>query len=743
MSTQNTASPDRPLTETEKHVRTPDELSEQDFLDLAHSRFKLAEEAEARWRREAHEDFQFFAGDQWPADIKSQRNIDKRPCLTINRIKTSKNIITNEQRQQRPAIQVNPVGNGATVDKAQVVQGMVRHIEVDSEAEIADDITFDNLVIGGMGFYHLRTEYRKGKTFEQDIKIDGIKNSFRCYLDPSYEKPDGSDAKWGFLITDLTVPDFKAAHPKAQAASLDDFSSVGDNAKDWISKDFVRVALYYYIDYEDVTYYQLADGSIVEELPEGVEALKQRTEQIPHVKACTITAVDKLDAKDTVWESVPLIPAIGEDLDINGKRYVAGMVRSAKDPQRSYNFYESGAAEMVTLGPKAPYLMAEGQDKNHEQEWKNANVKNYSRLIYKRYDEAGRDLGQPTRNSIEPPIEAMVQMRQSAAENIQATTGINDANLGQRKADESGRAVLLRQKQGDVSSINFSDNLARAKRRIGRMIVKAMPKVYDTTQVMRIINPDQTVDHAIVHNDDAAGAAELQAKNPQIKNVIDWKVDGDYDVTVSVGPSYQTKRQEAVASIMALIQAAPQVLSVVGDLLVGNMDWNNAKEIAARLKKMLPPQLQDDPNQDPAAAAQQAQGQLAALQQVHQQVVGALQQAQQIIQTKQVEMKGKFDIEQLKTNAEILMAKMKALTPIIVAEINTKAQDSQLRTQIDADVATELHTAAHEVASQTLEHQQTLEQQQQSAAAAAAQAKQAQDAQAAQALQQPEPAATT
>ena len=708
------------LTEAEKHTKTPDALSDDDFLALAHQRFKLADEAEARWRRESLEDFEFYSGDQWPADIKSARNIAKRPCLTINRIKTSKNIITNEQRQQRPAIQVNPVGNGATTDKAQLVQGLVRHIEVDSEAEVADDTAFDNLVIGGMGYYHLRTEYRPGKTFAQDIKIDRVKNPFTIYLDPNYEKADGSDAEWGFKITDLTTANFKAKYPKAKAASLDDFESVGDNAKDWISKDFVRVALYYYTEYEDVTYYQLESGEIVEELPEGEEAVQQRTEQVPHVKCCTITAVDKLDEKDVVFDSVPLIPAVGEDLDINGKRYVAGMVRSAKDPQRSYNFYESGAAEMVTLGPKAPWLLAEGQDENHEEEWANANVKNYSRLIYKAFDSASRPLPPPVRNSIEPPIEAMVAMRQSAAENIQATTGINDANLGQRKPDESGRAVLLRQRQGDVSSVNFSDNLARAKRRIGRMIVKAAPLVYDLTQVMRIFNPDGTVDHVIVSSGDPEGVAKLRAEHPEIKHTIDWEVDGDYDVTVSVGPSYQTKRQEAVASIMALIQAAPQVLAIVGDLLVGNMDWNNAKEIAARLKKMLPPQLQDDPNQDPAAAAQNAQAQLAALQQVHQQVVGALQQAQQIIQTKQVEMQGKLQIEKLRTDADVLLGKMKALTPIIVAEINTKAQDAGLRAQIDADIATELHTTAHETALSAMEHGQTLQQQQSAAAAQAA-----------------------
>jgi hypothetical protein len=246
-----------------------------------------------------------------------------------------------------------------------------------------------------------------------------------------------------------------------------------------------------------------------------------------------------------------------------------------------------------------------------------------------------------------------------------------------------------------------------------------IPQIMDVAQVAQIINPDGSTDHAIVHLGSPDDAAELQQdpENTEIKKVLDLS-KGKYSVTISVGPSYQTKRQEAVASIMALIQAAPQVLNIVGDLLVGNMDWNNAPEIAKRLKKMLPPQLQDDG--DDATPEQQlakAQQQLQAMQQVHQQVMGALQQAQQIIQTKQVEQQGKVAIEKLKTDADVLMAKMKALTPILVAEINTKSQDGQVRAQIDADVAMELHGAAHDIAMQRDQQQHDADQAQQAQAA--------------------------
>jgi len=300
-------------------------------------------------------------------------------------------------------------------------------------------------------------------------------------------------------------------------------------------------------------------------------------------------------------------------------------------------------------------------------------------------------------------------MRQSGAANIEAVTGINDAVIGRVRPDESGKAVLARQKQGDVSNLNYSDNSARAKRRVGRLILAAIPKVYDTPTIMRIINPDGTAQHLVTHHgaDQKDAATLLMKQNPAVKKMFDLSV-GTYDVTVSVGPSYQTKRQEAVASIMALIQATPEILSLVGDLLVGNMDWSGAPEIAKRLKLWVMqqnPWMQSEEGDTPQAQAQKATAQLAALQQVHGQVVDALQQAQNIISSKQVEAAAKQNIEKMRIDADILLGRMRALTPIIVAEINTKAQDEGIRSQIDADLATELRSQAHEFSMGAVDNQ--------------------------------------
>lgn len=697
-----------------KAEKDPKQRKKEEFLSLAMERFKLSAAASGRWRREALEDFEFYAGEQWPQDIKTQRDRDRRPCLTINRLKPAKRIITNEYRQQRPAIQVNPEGDGATVETAQDMQGIVRHIEVGSDSEVGLDITFDNMVIGGKGWVELDTRYKKGsKRKQQEIRIRGAKNPFVHYEDPTAEEFDYSDAEWHFKVHDFTRAEFKAKWPDAEAASLEDFSSIGDNAKEWLSKDMVRVGEYWYLETpkskaaEDRAEDERDDETDDEPDDEGLpdrEIDEDDDDAVPVCRKALITAVDILEDKETVWDSIPNVPMVGEDLDINGKSYIAGMVRDAKDPQRQFNYWESKCTEAIALAPMAPYKGYAEVIEDHEEEWKNANRNADAVLVGNAVVVEGQLLPLPTRESPDVDITGLAAMRQSSAANIEAVTGLNDATLGRMRPDESGKAVLARQKQGDITNLNYSDNAARCLRRVGRLLLPAIPKVYDLAQIMRIINPDGTHTHAITYAgaDQKAAALAMAKKNPAIKKIFDLSL-GNYDCTISVGPSYQTKRQEAVASIMALIQAAPNVISIVGDLLVGNMDWNNAPEIAKRLKKMLPPELQDeDEQQDPAAAAQQAQAQLAALTQVHQQVLGALEQAHTIVQTKAVEQQGKKDIEKMRIDAEVLMAKMKALTPIIVAEINTKAQDQQLRAEIDADVAKELHGTAHELAMATV-----------------------------------------
>ena len=683
---------------------TENQGNDEAFLNLALDRFKLAAEAEATLRRDALDDLEFSVGEQWPSDIKADRQLNGRPCLTINVLPQFIKQVTNEQRQQRPAGTVNPVGNGADIDTAQIEQGIVRHIEVLSDAEVADDYAFEYMVRIGFGYERLDTKLTSPKGDQQEICVRLIRNPFCVYLDPNAQELDRSDARWGFLVEDIPVSEFKEQYKDSKlaigAATLNEYMSVGDMTPGWASNSgplpTVRVAEYWCFKNPD-------------------------DEEISWSK---ITALDVLDREATIWESVPLLGVYGDDLIVNGRRHQAGLVRFAKDPQRAKNYWTSAATEMIALAPKAPYVGVVGQFKTKRAQWEQANYRNLSYLEYDPVTAAGTLAPAPQRNAVEPPIQAMNAMLQLATIDLQATTRLNDANLGMTKRpDESGKAVLARQKQGNVATLDYSDNLSRMIRRRTRMILKAIPKVYTAPKIQRIINPDSSVKQVGIYNskndDETEAFAAIAQMDPEIKKIYDIGV-GDYDVTVSVGPSYQTKRQEATATGMELLQTDPQLLPIIGDLVVGEMDIPNAREIAKRMKAMLPPQLQESDDPDSQQAQLVAQhGQL--VQQVHL-LSQNLQQATQIIQTKQVEQQGKASIAQMQELSRVAIVKMQEATKLAVAQINASKDMNQSLAENEIKTYGIMHDAAHEKAMQDAqqEHEQNM------AAVTGAQAQQSQ-----------------
>lgn len=660
--------------------RTPEQV--HDFLEEAFERFKASELAEGEWRRDALSDLKFYDGDQWDETARRRRKKNKQPILTINRLKQFKRQITNEIRGQRPAIQINP-REDATVEAAALLQGHIRDIEIDSCAETVYDLGTDQMVITGLGYWRVNSEYRSGLTFDQKVVIEPIKNHLTVYDDPDCEKLDRSDRRYCFIVVDMDKDEFKRQYPDSQTASaLLQFQSVGDNAKAWLKEGGVRVAEYYTVEEQEETLYELVNGRLVTDAPANKdEIVRERTVCHPHVCWHKISALDILEEQDIPCEHIPLVVVIGEESNINGRLNWSGMVRDAKDAQRAYNYWKTSATSQIALAGKAPYLAASGQIQTHEDEWRTSNLEDPAVLTYEPVVEGNQLLPPPARDLAEPPIQAMNQMMGGAANDLMATTGLNDASLGERRPDEAAKSVLLRQNQGHMATSHYSDNVSRAVRFTGELVLSYLRLMDEAPRQARIIKPDDTVEHVVLHKNDIAGAKKV-AKHEKQK-IVDLS-QGSYDVTVSVGPSYQTKRQEAVQSILSLVQAAPQMLSMVGDLLVGNMDWHNAPEIAKRLKKMLPPQLQDeDTGGDPEKERDQLKGQLQQMMQQHQQLAQSLQSAMQIINTKQIEANSRERVAAINASAGIIEADVKAGHEANLTTLNAELDALQARFQMN------------------------------------------------------------
>jgi hypothetical protein len=680
--------------------KTESESTETEkLLEVARQRFDLAVEAEQDIRKLALEDLEFGAGEQWDPADKQARAQQRRPCLTINRLPQFIRQLVNDQRQNRPAIKVSPVDDAADIETAKIFQGIIRHIEASSDAEIAYDTAFDSAVRTGFGYFRIRTEYCDPMSFDLDIRIEPIKNRFSVYLDPMSRLPDGSDANWGFIFDEISKEEYEALYPDADLASMTEWASLGDDRKDWISESSVRIAEYFYKEFKDVTLVKLSDGRVItkEELPtvqvetgeldeEGaaiiedqpqlpldemgaqLEIVDERKSRVPVVKHIKTNGKDILESTDWPGKWIPIIPVLGEEIDINGKRILEGVIRHAKDSMRMYNYMKSAEAEAIALAPKAPWIMAEGQDEGYEAMWKNANVVTFSTLKYKPVSFNGQAMPPPQRNMSEPPIMALTQASAGASEDMKATTGIYDSALGNRSNENSGIAIQRRAAQAQTSNFHFVDNLSRSIRHTGRQLVDLIPKVMDTKRVQRILGEDGT-EQIVTLN------AMFEKENGE---QVEYNLGaGKYDVSVATGPSYETKRQEASASMLELAKVMPQMTQGAGDLIVKNLDLPGAQELAERLKKMLPPGLADDPKQKPLPPEAQAQ-----MQQMSQMIEGLTQklnEAQSEIELKKMEHdhKERIVVIQEETKAAIKLAELQSGEAIRLLQFQMQELDAR------------------------------------------------------------------
>lgn len=601
----------------------------RDMLATMRSRFSMAVSAYSESREDELDDLRFEAGSpdnqwQWPADVLATRGsvqgqtINARPCLTINKLPQHVHQVTNEQRQNRPSVKVIPVDDNADIEVAEIFEGVIRHIEYISDADVAYDTACENQVTYGEGYIRVLTKYCDDNTFDQDIYIGRIRNSFSVYMDPTIQDPTGADAEWCFITEDMTKAEYERQFPDASPISSIMQQGVGDSSlSQWLTEDTVRIAEYFYIDHtpSKLNLYR-GNISVVENSPEdrqmkemGQKPIKSRTADVKKVKWLKTNGFEILQEQEWAGRYIPVVRVVGNEYEVDGRLYVSGLIRNAKDAQRMYNYWVSQEAEMLALAPKAPFIGYGGQFEGYETQWKTANTTNWPYLEVNPdvTDGAGAVLPLPQR--AQPPMASsgLLQAKAGASDDIKSSTGQYDSSLGATSNERSGKAILAREKQGDTGTYHYIDNLARAIRHIGRQLVDLIPKIYDTERVARIIGIDGEVKSAKINPEQPEPIKKIVDETGIVIEKIYNPSVGKYDIAVSTGPSYMTKRQESLDAMSQLLQGNPQLWQVAGDLFVKNMDWPGAQEMAKRFAKTIDPKLLNDADEDPALAAAQQQ----------------------------------------------------------------------------------------------------------------------------------------
>lgn len=588
-----------------KKTKGLEKTSDEKIIEEAKERFKRCVDWESLARSRYKEDIKFANGDsdngyQWPVDVRKNRDVEKRPVLTINKTRQYCLNVTNDARQNKPSVKVRPVGDTATYEGAQVMEGIVRHIEYQSNAQSAYDRATSFQVQGGIGYWRVTTDYCNSDNFDQDLFIRPVKDPLMIYLDPDILEVDGSDMRFAFVYEDVPKDKFDKEYPDVAGR----VNVINGAENDWIDEDHVRVAEYYRMvekASELLTFTdERGEQQFVKSDKLSKEIYKALTDD-PQTKKRPLTdrvvewykiAGDEIIER-TIWpgSTIPIVRVIGEETVIDGILDRKGHVRNLKDPNRIYNYWTSSGVEYVALQSKVPYIAPAQAIEGQESYWGTANTVNHSVLPYNHKDDDGNPLPPPVRQQPPTMPQAYISGIQIAAEEMRMVSGQYQEDMGEKSQAISGKAIMQRQRAGDNATYHFIDNLANGIRYTGKILIELIPKIYDTKRVLKIMGEDGVESQVVLDPTARAEWLQEQQQDEEKIKIIFNPSFAKYSVEADIGPAYATRRQEAFNAFTQIMSQQPELMHVCGDLMFRAADFPMAEELAERLKRMVPPQV--------------------------------------------------------------------------------------------------------------------------------------------------------
>lgn len=584
----------------EEAYKRPTALNNKDLLLKAREDARRSVEYWGNLYRDIESDVNFLGGLQWEAEDKAQREAEGRVTLTINDLPQYLDQVVSDFRQNPTSIQVIASDIAATDNQfismsgrkysgSEVREALIRQIEYKCGAQMHYNLAGQHAAEGGLGFLRVYSDYCDPKSFNQDLRVERIKNRWNVFLDPMATEPDWSDGNLAFVSEWMPKKEFEKRYPDASP------TPIASDKDFWFKEGFVRVTEYYWREEYDCELLLLSNGTIVsDEDEEAFEVAKvsgrvvmKRTVQKNKVCWAKLTYNDVLEDPIALpGETIPVVPVIGKRIEGKEDEMFYGLFRFAKDPKMLENYFLSSVAERISLAPKAPYIVAVQQIEGYENEWAEANngMKPFLRF------NAVPGLQAPQRAT--PPIfpQGEVQTAMLFRDKVKAAVGMYDANVGkEQQADQSGRAIMALQKQGDTGNFVFSDNLGIAVSRVGRIFLDWLGVIYDTERFI-----------TIRHENDEVDTIEINKVVPATKMVPDvgeMLVNdiraGNFDQHVVTGPAFSTLREQTTEQFVDVLKAVPQVGEYGMDVFWENSDMPGADRLAKRARKAIPPQLLD------------------------------------------------------------------------------------------------------------------------------------------------------
>lgn len=668
-------------------------MADKDKLAQGRRVFALAQDAETDNRASYEDDISFARHEkQWPKGISDQREAEGRPTLTISKMNSFIRQVVNDARQNKPSIKVHPADSGADPETAEVINGLIRNIEYTSNADTAYDTAMECAVSGGFGYWRIGLDYAYEDSFDMDLSIERIANPLSVYGDPYSTAADSSDWMDAFVVDVLSKDQFKAKHGETKTVRDWDDTSWGEEGwrigndvtvAEWWHREQAEIKVQQFINVQTGEVQTYTDDVIAksEDLRLFIQAgllefKRERLAKSYRVTQNTMTGAEVLSEVKWAGCYIPIVPVYGDEYNIKGKRYFRSLIHSAKDAQRQFNYWRSSATELVALAPRVPWIGRVGAFDTDQERWNTANKQSHA---YLEYDGAEAPQRIPLDSG---PAAGALQEALNASDDMKAVMGIYDASLGARSNETSGRAIMARQREGDVSTFHFVDNLNRAIRHTGRILIDMIPHVYSGERIVRVMGEDGKPENKQLGKpyqqvDDKTGEPMVDEAGQAVMAMHDLSA-GKYDLTVTTGPSFTTRREEAAYQMTEMMRALPASAPVLGKHLAKNLDWPGADEIAEELEAMSQPQIPPELQQQ----IEEGKQELARLTEENQKLkANTAMDAAELEQKReqaQMEVDAEFAIEQIRIQSQERIAMAKSASDARVAAYKAKlAADAQ------------------------------------------------------------------
>lgn len=613
------------------------ETETEKILRIAKERLKMAVDADNHNRLAALEDLRFLNGEQWDSSERQKRTDRGRPCLQINVLPKFVKQICGEMRKNKVQIKVRPIDSQADMELAKIREGMIYSIEYLSNAESIYDYAGEMLVRCGYGAWRVLTRYveNEDNPFMQEICLERIDNPLSVYMDVESRDKNFADARWGFILSKMSRRKFEEEFGKDKIPGGGIITGpIGTTDEYWWDKDNVTIAEYFDTEYETKQMCKLSDGQSLEEKDAtiyiesakdtfskigekdptiGAEeelipyVVQKREVKIPKIKWRKITASHILDEKDWAGSIIPIILVTGEEMNIGGKKYIKGLIRDAKDPQRLLNYWHTNACETIALAPKTPWMATPRMIEGFEEDYDNAHLDNLPVLHYNPDPDFPQE--RPERiPSGQPPVAIFTEIGR-AEQSIKDTIGMYNTDVGdttdEHLRDVSGRAITARQQPGDNATFVYLDNMAQGIAHGGKIVNDLIPKINVEPRSVRMRRTDGSETFAPI-NTTVGEALDTVKSNPQKfggmdveklqKTMLEKGADGSfnditqgkYDIAISTGPTFATQRAEAVENIVR-IATAVNMNPVDKYFIIKNSDFPGSDEYAEVIKRTIPP----------------------------------------------------------------------------------------------------------------------------------------------------------